>query len=346
MRWGLVLALLVSGAKLQEKCAKALEAVVLDANLTFWSQRATKHCTLKVQNELQNCCSSGVIPLLNKQQLVANPRYGGWATLYRVPLEFQERWTANPTPVPTPQPTHERVAAPTPSPTMAMMGQAASSDLITEVVTLPPSPVPTAFENIKPPPLQADIKLLAAPAAPLLFAMQAEGGVDLSGSGDKPADTGEKKCSGGCSVDCTMAPRQQVCNKYLGKACVLKHYPLPNFEVMNSLYRLSDDGEAGKTAKMLKNLEKFVVTEDFCVPDECNNVPDLEAITFAYFSQQREFSHEYMSIACDDGSMGTISLAIGLVVIFAFFGAIFYVLIVPPKMPREYKVRRPDKTLG
>jgi len=341
-----VLALLASGAKLQEKCAKALEAVVLDANLTFWSQRATKHCTLKVQNELQNCCSSGVIPLLNKQELVSNPRYGGWQTLYRVPLEFQERWTAMPTPVPTPQPTHERKAAPTPSPTVAMMGQAADSSVISEVVTLPPSPVPTAFDNIKPPPLQADIKILAAPAAPLLFAMEAEGGVDLSGSGDRPTATGEKTCSGSCSVDCTMAPRQQVCNRYLGQSCVMKHYPLPNFEVMNSLYRLSDDGEAGRTAKMLKNLEKFVVTEDFCVPDECNNVPDLEAITYAYFSQKREFSHEYMSITCDDGSMQTIMYAVTTVVLFLVLAGIFYVLVVPPKMPREYIVRRPDKTLG
>merc|ERR1719161_3053084 len=116
--------------------------------------------------------------------------------------------------------------------------------------------------------MQDQIKILAAPAAPLMFALEAEGGVDLSGSGERPPVVGLKACKADCAVDCTMLPRSQVCGKYFdgAQSCKLEHRPLPSFEVMNSLWTLSDGGASGRTAAMLTNLAQLTVTEDFCIP--------------------------------------------------------------------------------
>lgn len=340
-----------TSTKLSEKCHSALERMTVDSNLTFWSRRATDHCALKFQNGLQNCCGEGVIPLLTKQRLLNFPQYRGWTEYFRV-SPFVDKHTPAPVPVPTLAPTQPMPRLPTPNPTPPFENTVAAAGVIDEVITAAPSPVPTAFSNIAPPPLQTEIKLeylAAGLAAPLAgFTLEGEGGVDLSGGeSTPPKNYGMKTCEKTCTVDCTMRPRRMLCNALSksapdggkAKSCQLYHWPLPVRDVMDVGMAIWQSQEAHQK-DMLLNLETFRVEEDFCLPEECWDQADMDAILFAFFPEHSQF---YMSWgACDDLNAGMVMMVFGVSMLLLLCILCIYIARVPPKMPTEYKVRRPD----
>jgi len=339
---------------LSEACFDALDLLVNDNNFTFWSKRAESHCKIKFQNGVQNACgSTGVVPLLMKRDVLGHPSngmYSGWTSRYRKPLEFSKTWTPIPTSIPTPMPSPQPVPPPTPRatppPTPAPPVEAG---VIGDVNVLSTTPKPTPFGDIRPPPLPEDIAELAAPSG-VAFALSGnmEGGVDLSGSTQQPpAKQAPKMCAMNQVVNCEMLPRKNLCNNFFNaQSCTLTTYPLMDYEAVSKR-----DTLPAREKPILMALQSLMVIEDFCLPYECSLVEaDKRALLHAFFQDPRtssgpggikyqSYGVEQMNLVCS-ATEGQASYALigSVAVVFAF--GLFWFLMKPPKMPREYKIRR------
>merc|ERR1712070_157697 len=89
---------------------------------------------------------------------------------------------------------------------------------------------------------------------------------------------------------------------------------------------------------MLLNLQTFRVEEDFCVPEECWDKADMDAMLFAFFPEHSQYYAAWGS--CDDLNAGFIMTMILVSFLLLLLVLCFYIARVPPKMPTEYKVRR------
>jgi hypothetical protein len=344
---------LVDAVQLTKECFEALDILVNDNNFTFWSNRAEQHCKIKFQNGVQNACgSTGVVPLLMKRDVLGHPSsgmYSGWTSRYRKPLEFQATWTPIPTSIPTPMPSPQPVPPPTPRatppPTPAPPVEAG---VIGDVSVIQTTPKPTPFGEIKPPPLPEDIAELAAPSG-VAFALSGatEGGVDLSGSEQTPPAKQEPKmCAPNQVVNCEMLPRKNLCNTYFNaQSCTLTSYPLKDYEAVSKKETLS-----AKEKPILTSLQSLAVIEDFCLPAECDRVEsDRKALLMAFFQDPRSGTGpggvkyqpygEYMDLTCSAAEGQAYLAVIGTGVV-AFIVFMFWFLMKPPKMPREYRIRR------
>jgi len=344
----------VDAVQLTKKCFEALDILVNDNNFTFWSKRAESHCKIKFQNGVQNACgSTGVVPLLMKRDVLGHPSngmYSGWTSRYLKPQEFSSTWTPIPTSIPTPMPSPQPVPPPTPRatnpPTPAPPVEAG---VIGDVNVLPTTPKPTPFGDIKPPPLPEDIAKIAAPSG-VAFALSGnmEGGVDLSGSTQQPPAKSEPKmCIPNQEVNCEMLPRKNLCTNYFNaKSCTLTTYPLLDYEAFSKR-----DTLAAKEKPILNALQTLAVIEDFCLPAECDVVEsDRKALLFAFFQDPRSgagpggvkyqpYGDHQMELTCSTAENQVGLAAIGSVTVVFCFG-VFWFLMKPPKMPREYKIRR------
>jgi hypothetical protein len=362
MRWFaavLFAAPYVNAVQLTEKCFMALDLLVNDNNMTFWSRRAEKQCKIKFQNGIQNACgSTGVVPLLMKRNVLGHEstaKYEGWTARYRKPAEFAATWTPIPTSIPTPMPSPQPVPPPTPRltppPTPAPPVEAGT---ITDLSVLPVTPKPTPFGEIKPPPLPEEIAILAAPSG-VAFALSGnlEGGIDLSGSGQQPPAKQEPKiCSMNQEVNCESLPRKNLCNSYFSsedgraKSCTLRTKPLLDYEAWSTKETMS-----ARERSILNSLQTLVVIEDFCLPAECDLVEsDRTALLFAFFQDPRSgrgpggkkyqsYGDKQMELTCN-AAEGSVGLAVigSVTTLFCFF--MFWFLMKPPKMAREYKIQR------
>jgi hypothetical protein len=217
------------------------------------------------------------------------------------------------------------------------------------VNVLPTTPKPTPFGDIKPPPLPEEIAELAAPSG-VAFALSGnmEGGVDLSGSTQQPPAKQEPKmCKAHQEVNCEMLPRKNLCNNFFSaKSCELRTFPLKDYEAVSR-----KDTLAAKEKPILEALQSLVVIEDFCLPDECDEVEsDRKALLFAFFQDPRSgagpggikyqaYGEHQMTLSCSatEGQVGYAAIGTVTVAVFVF---LFWFLMKPPKMPREYKIRR------
>lgn len=330
-----------SSRTLSQECYNEMDRLMnpkLNENYTFWSLRAKDYCKVKFQNTVQNCCgTTGVIPLLTKRGAVTESTYAGWANRYETPVEYKPMWTPIPTPIPTPQPSPQPIPAPTPRPAPKDPPVPPSAIAGEETIVQRTTPRPTPFGDIRPPPLPAEILLLASPATPVMFALggASEGGVDLSGSSASPPPAPRPKvCKKDCKVDCLMRPREQLCIlEQLGVPCTLTTTPLNDFEVQTALHERTP-----KESQMLQALASLGVDEDFCLPFACDNADDKEALKFAFFPGETQ--HQ-MELVCHDPQAGTTAmLTFFISVLCLLLFCCCYAIMKPPKMPREYKIRR------
>jgi hypothetical protein len=199
------------------------------------------------------------------------------------------------------------------------------------------TPAPTPFGNIRPPPLPNEILLLASPAAPVMFALggTSEGGVDLSGSSAAPPPKRrQKRCNNDCQIDCRMRPRDQLCLvAQLGTPCTLTSYPLNDFEVQTTLHERTP-----REASMLTSLATLAVHEDFCLPFACDNPEDKEALRFAFFPGETQ---DQLELKCENQQsvmMLFLTFIVSVLVLMVF--CCCYMIMRPPKLAREYKIRR------
>jgi len=241
-----------------------------------------------------------------------------------------------PNPQPIPPPTPRPAPPPTPQ---APVDEDVIGDVIVEAVT----PKPTPFGDIRPPPLPSEIMSLAVPAVPVLFALSgvSEGGVDLSGSSSTPPPSPSKDCQSNCQVDCQMRKRDQVCSNYLGKSCTLTTYPLRDFDVEATL-----DQRAPKERSMLSALFTLAVTEDFCLPAECDDEDNKMALLYAFFPGETQkqmmddSGNPLLQCAAAGGELVFWAVFAGVIAV-ACFGLVIF-LFRPPPMPIEYKIRRSE----
>jgi len=358
----LLAAPLVDAVQLTEACFTALDIIVNDNNMTFWSKRAENHCKMKFQNGVQTACgATGVIPLLMKREVlgdVSNAMYSGWTSRYRKPAEYAATWTPIPTSIPTPMPSPQPVPPPTPRATPPPTpAPPVETGVISDLSVLPTTPKPTPFGEIRPPPLPAEIAMIAAPSG-VAFALSGnlEGGVDLSGSSQQPpAKRPTLVCTMNKEVNCEMLPRKNLCNTYFSseagraRSCTLRTKPLLDYEAWSQKETFSV-----RERTILNALQTLVVVEDFCLPAECDLVEsDRTALLFAFFQDPRSgrgpggkkyqaFGDKQMELSCAtaEGSVGLVFIG-SATVIFCF--GCFWFLMKPPKMPREYKIRRKDE---
>jgi hypothetical protein len=197
--------------------------------------------------------------------------------------------------------------------------------------------------------LPEEIAQIAAPSgAAFALSGNMEGGVDLSGSTQQPPSPAEPKmCTPNHQVNCEMLPRKNLCNTYFNaKSCTLTTYPLKDYEAVSRR-----DTLAAREKPILSALQTLAVIEDFCLPAECDIVEsDRTALLFAFFQDPRtgsgpggvkyqSYGDHQMELTCSaaEGQVGY--AVIGSVLVLGCFG-LFWFLMKPPKMPREYKIRR------
>jgi hypothetical protein len=144
-----------------------------------------------------------------------------------------------------------------------------------------------------------------------------------------------------------MLQRQNLCNNFFtAQSCTLTTYPLRDYEAVSKR-----DTLPAKEKPILTALQSLAVIEDFCLPDECNILEsDKKALLFAFFQDPRSgtgpggmkyqaYGDHQMELVCSaTQGQASYGLLAAVVVVFAF--GIFWFLMKPPKMPREYKIRR------
>jgi hypothetical protein len=136
-----------------------------------------------------------------------------------------------------------------------------------------------------------------------------------------------------------MRKRDQVCSNYLGKSCTLTTYPLQDFHTKATL-----DQRAPRERDMLNALFTFAVTEDFCLPAECDDDDNKMAILYAFFpgETQNQMMDEsgtpLLQCAATGGQVVFWSIIAGVIALSCAGLVIF--LFKPPQMPIEYKIRR------
>jgi hypothetical protein len=144
-----------------------------------------------------------------------------------------------------------------------------------------------------------------------------------------------------------MLPRKNLCNTHFNaKSCELRTKPLLDYEAYTTMDQLSP-----RERGILKALHSLVVIEDFCLPAECDEVEsDKKAIFFAFFQDPRSgnspgglkyqpYGDKQMELVCG-APESNMPLAIGGSIGSLFCFAFAWFLMKPPKMPREYRIRR------
>jgi len=131
-----------------------------------------------------------------------------------------------------------------------------------------------------------------------------------------------------------MRQRAELCVKEnLGRNCILETTPLSDFEVQNTL-----QDRTGRERMMLEALATLTVKEDFCVPEACDD-EDVRGIMFSHFKGIE--IHRQLTITCVTSGQGAMAFWAILTsfLVLSCFGCVWFVM-KPPKMVREYKIRR------